>query len=52
MFSGATPVQPSSENMEKMDTVDKTTPRYGTNWKPYHHMYGVDELYDPFESDG
>ena len=45
-------MQPASENMEKMDTVDKITPIYGGVWTPYHHMCGVDVIYDPFESVG
>ena len=43
--SGAVPVQPRYQNMENMDIVDKTTPRYGTVWTLYHHMYGVDTSY-------
>jgi len=50
--SGATPVQPRYQNMENMDTVDKTTPRYGTRWTLYHRMYWVDTNYCHFESVG
>ncbi|MFN2234179.1 MAG: hypothetical protein ACK2U1_08110, partial [Anaerolineales bacterium] len=50
--SDATAVQNALENMKTMDTADKISPIYGTRWTPYHHMYGVDVAYDPFESVG
>ena len=46
------PVQPGYQNMENMDTVDKITPRYGTIWTLYHHMYRVDVSSGAFESAG